>query len=342
MIAYDAFVNIAAGRILNYLPQEDYKGATVERISTVKNNGEKLNGIFVRKAGSDIAPTMYMEEYYNEYRDGKPLEDVLKAVAENYAAVDRMPPDVERAKVTDWEVAKDHIFPRLVGTEHNGEYLKDKVYLPASDLAEMFQIRALTLPDGTFGFIPVTENIQRMLGVSTDEIAEAALTNMRVQEPASLRSLNEVMERILGMPVPEPAAGLYVLTNQSGVNGASVILDPAVARAAKETIGDYYILPSSVHEVLLIPKGDLEIENLEEMVMEVNETTVDLQEQLSDHVYEVDPENFSLIRAMGKEQTEKLEVSGPQEEDRDQEQDFPDPDMQKEKPDAPKPKGMSL
>ena len=81
---------------------------------------------------------------------------------------------------------------------------------------------------------------------------------------------------------------MYVLTNESKLNGAACILYENVLYDFAQKLGaDLYILPSSVHEVILLPKLSMfEKDELVNMVKEVNTEGVAADEVLSDHVYE--------------------------------------------------------
>ncbi len=86
---------------------------------------------------------------------------------------------------------------------------------------------------------------------------------------------------------------MKVLTNSKRSSGAVCILYPGVLEevAAERMGGDFYIIPSSVHEVILLPDdGRLLEENLKEMIFEVNRTKVDPEEVLSDNLYYYDAE----------------------------------------------------
>ena len=88
------------------------------------------------------------------------------------------------------------------------------------------------------------------------------------------------------MPPAIDEEQMYVLSNSIKVNGASAVLDAKMMEDIAEKVGDFYILPSSIHELLVVPvKSGMDVESLENMVCEVNATQVQLEERLSDHVY---------------------------------------------------------
>ena len=98
----------------------------------------------------------------------------------------------------------------------------------------------------------------------------------------------EMMETFFDMNVYEDSAfPMYVATNVFKMNGACILLYDGVLKKFAEKIGsDFYILPSSVHEVIFVPaNGDMDARYLIQMVKEVNATEVAPDEVLSDNVY---------------------------------------------------------
>ena len=82
----------------------------------------------------------------------------------------------------------------------------------------------------------------------------------------------------------------YVITNSNGINGASVILYTDILKEIGGFLGeDYYLLPSSIHEMLAIPvSAPMDEKEMHEMVEEVNRSCVVSEEILSDSVYRYD------------------------------------------------------
>ena len=98
--------------------------------------------------------------------------------------------------------------------------------------------------------------------------------------------------------IPDVPDTMFVLTNDTKVNGAAAILNDDTRQEIADKVGDFYVLPSSVHETLIIPKdAGMELRDLEQMVQEVNQTQVAPQERLSDHVYEYDAKEHELFRS---------------------------------------------
>ena len=100
--------------------------------------------------------------------------------------------------------------------------------------------------------------------------------------------------------------GCPVLSSRQKVNGAAAILNDDTRQEIADKVGDFYVLPSSVHETLIIQKdAGMELRDLEQMVQEVNQTQVAPEERLSDHVYEYDAKEHELFRSDRAEERAK-------------------------------------
>jgi hypothetical protein len=275
-----------------------------------------LDGIVIQNEGSNIAPNIYINHFYEDYENGRSMDSIVDAIADI-----RMEHDVagnfDIAKVLDWEEAKDHITCKLVNAQENEQYLSDKPFTEVEDLAVIYQI-AMSRDEKGSATITVHNGIMERFGIDVETLHQTALANMDTLMPAKFTSMQSVMEEMmlpdmmneLGISaeeakdmllsnVPDDAPGLYVLTNDNKVNGAACILNPEVREQIAEQLGgDFYVLPSSIHETLIMPKtADSDYRELENMVQEVNATQVEPEERLSDHVYEYDTEAHEFMRS---------------------------------------------
>ncbi len=103
---------------------------------------------------------------------------------------------------------------------------------------------------------------------------------------------------------------MMVLTNSNSVNGAAVIFYPEVLEKIGEKMGaDYFILPSSVHEVLILPDaGNWSVRDLENMVKEVNNGEVAAKDRLSYDVFNYDSKEHHFEKARDHEARVKGEA----------------------------------
>ena len=104
--------------------------------------------------------------------------------------------------------------------------------------------------------------------------------------------LGELTSLIPGMDeMPEQEEIMYVLSNHSNTNGASVIMDIYTLKDIYKQIGEFVMIPSSIHEWIIIRKRDAQdLDEIRSMINEVNSTQVDPRDQMSDHPYTFDGE----------------------------------------------------
>ena len=142
-----------------------------------------------------------------------------------------------------------------------------------------------------------------MNAVMTDMMVPQIMSDYGVDREEAIKMVNDMV------PTDDK---LFVLTNNQKLNGAAALLDEKMMEQIAERVGnDFYILPSSVHEVLIVPKeAGMDFKDLEAMVQEVNATQVAPQDKLSDHVYQYDIETREVFRAdRAEEHQQKKEVA---------------------------------
>lgn len=174
--------------------------------------------------------------------------------------------------LNDWEKAKEIVYPILVNYEWNQES-PNFMIRRFDDLAVMFYLR---FDEETTA--KLSKDWIKANGIDVAELFETAMENMR-------KDTGEPLEDFLGMPI---------LTNRERKFGAAEILDWKVRQNIYNKFGEVYLVPSSIHEWILMPAKDVSSEDLNRMVKEVNKAKVDEREWLSDHVYKLE-ESGALI-----------------------------------------------
>ena len=312
---YEEFKQEVADRIRNFLP-EKYADADVSIQTVVKNNDQKLDGLMVKLEDSNIAPNIYLNQFYEQHEDGRPMDEILAAIAD-VRTQHEMSQDFDVTRLTDFDSVKDRITCRLVNAEQNAEYLEDKPHTMVDDLAVTYHIAIGKEESGTMS-APITNRLMEGYGVDVEQLHKIALDNMDALTPASFKTMTETMvemmlpdmmrsgmteeearDAIATMVPPTQDDMMFVLSNEDKLHGAAVILNDKVMDDITEKLGaDFFILPSSVHEVLIVPKTDqIDLQTLESMVQDVNATQVAPEERLSDHVYAYDVKEHELFRA---------------------------------------------
>lgn len=311
-MGFEEFKNEVVGRVLDFLP-ESFRGAEVGLNVVTKPNDIKLTGLTIRKAGSNIAPTIYLEEFYSQIESGDNFSLVMKRIAD--VRIAHEVEDVDLETILDFNNCKDRILPRLYGSEMNREVCNNRVYTKIEDFVVMYIVDMGVVSDGTMS-IPIDSKIIEAWGISIAELHQIAIENQHSRHKGTLKTMFEVMKDLLypemlndmdgdeemadamfGQMFSTPGGEMYIISNESNFNGSSMILDSEFMNKVAEKIGgEFYILPSSIHEVIAVPKSEvLDTEYLATMVYEINRSQVAESDRLSDHVYTYTREN-GLVR----------------------------------------------
>lgn len=261
-----------------------------------KNNGVKRQGITIAQKGINISPTIYLEEYYEKFINGCALETIVQDILRLYHEV-RLQKSWNEDKINSYEAIEERIVYRLVNKEANTKLLNEIPYVPYLNLAIIFYVMLEVNEHGTACMLIRNEHLE-MWKVSTDDIYNRAKENTWKILPSEFHTMRAMMETYnkkgsyVGMDI------LHVLTNKVRGFGASTILYEGTLEMIADFLEDnYYVLPSSVHEVIIVseteaPWGGV---GLSEMVKEINHTQVDEEDILSDTAYYYDREKKKLL-----------------------------------------------
>ena len=296
MLNYEEFKDAVASRIKEFLP-DSYQDATISIVSVLKNNSLRLDGLTVRREGETVCPNIYLNQFYEQYEDGREFENILSEIARIRQSHEG-PLDLDVAAITDWEQVKTKVLIKLVNSAQNAEYLEGKPHKDIADLSAIYYIDLGTDICGNMTTV-ITDALLSQYGVSVEELHQTAVQNMGSK--ARFCSMFEVLTELMGENAPNDEQmlsdnAMFILSNDTKINGFSVFLCPEVMDDVAEKVGtDFYILPSSVHEGLVIPRNPgIELDSLLSMVKEVNATQVSQEERVSDHVYRYSYVNHCL------------------------------------------------
>lgn len=282
--------------VVNSVQKELHGREKVEVHRVLRNNNRQLDGLMVMREGSSIAPALYLNEYYSEYKNGCPLGSIVGEITDFYRSGKDNTKGIDIGFYKNYPDVRSHIFPKLINYERNSAFLEQVPYVRFLDLAVTFYCR---IEDERLGnlVIQVYHSHTALWNVSVDELYAEALKNSQKKLPLELKSMNDLMGELMAgnidslddtdIDVTLVDDQMYVLTNFLRHFGAAVILYPGVLSRFGMAVGcDFYILPSSVHEVILLPaKSCYEKNRLQELVAHVNRTQVAAEDYLSDTVY---------------------------------------------------------
>ena len=309
-----------------------------------KNNGVELDGVVICKKDQKIAPNIYLNTYYDMYREGMSISNIISNIIEiYYNALDNRFVSTFELDFS-FESIKDSIVYKVVNYENNIEMLKNIPYIKFLDLAIIFQCSVESSMDG-LASVRITNEHIKSWGITTEMIYMIAKKNTPRLFPLVLKNMEDVLSELMGSKkigrISDCINGehkdvfmeddgcyfnnkgnknlknkcvsdelddmldrvdlnrsfdMYVLSNIYGINGASAILYKGVlSKFADRLMKDLYIIPSSVHEVIVIPKRkEWGVGMLKEMVYDVNINQVPIEDVLANSVYEFSRENSEL------------------------------------------------
>lgn len=267
---------------------QDKLGETYEirKVDVVKNNGIRLTGVTLKKKPGNVAPTVYLDSLYQDYQEGLSMQDIVSDILFRYKdQLVEMHLDMDFFH--DFEQVKERIFCKLVHYGRNRERLRDYPHIRWHDLAITFYYAMEQSFIGKASIAIHSDHI-RMWDQTADTLYALAQKNMGSRMPELLVSMQELMEEMTGLDVKRDYhVPMYVLTNREKIFGASALLYSKKMRKLAETLkSDLLILPSSIHEVLLLPDDrEKPYDYYRAMVREVNMAQVDPEEILSENLY---------------------------------------------------------
>lgn len=258
----------------------------VEKQEVLKNNGVTSIGLAIRKTDENVAPIIYLEEFYKKYLLGKTVEALSDLLIEKSRSAPSAPIWNYEA-IMDFRAIRSRIVYKLINAKKNEKMLQEVPNLPMLDFAIVFY---LMIPAGESENCSVLIRNAHMnlwkLPISV--LYQCAKENTQRLCPAIFLPLAEFIEDLAGETVEK--SPVFVLSNEMGMNGAAAILYPGMPGRIYDILKrNYYLLPASIHEFLVVPEDDaVRPEDLMSMVKEVNETQIRKEELLSNHIYYFD------------------------------------------------------
>ena len=266
-------------------------GRTLYVREATKNNGKERKGVVFCEPGVNVSPTIYLEEYYERYRQGCSLEQVADQIMSLYSHV-RMQHSWEGEFVTKYVNVRPRLIYQLISRERNRELLLQVPHFPCLDLAIVFHVLVDMKEEDRIATMLVRNEHLKWWRVTREEIYREACANTQKLLPERFTTLYAVLAGSGEEPgaleegPEEPGGSMYVLSNCIRNFGAAAVLYRNVLKnIGKYLEEDFYVLPSSVHEVIIVPDSSAPSwQETAAIVKEINETQVREEEVLSDAV----------------------------------------------------------
>lgn len=329
----EEFFKFVEQNIKAHFPME-YQDVIIKSVNNIKANCGELHGLQISRMGESLNPILYLDEYYEMYKSG---EMGLFHIMENLVGVfikaeeNKKGKDVNSMveKFMSYDTVKRNLCMRLCEYVSNKEYLQGRVYTREGDFARTYHV-LLERNDSESFSISVTDDLLERWGKTKEELHQDALQADIPENRPVLYHIEEVMLEILKELDHDPVdflkkdsledirsgLSIWVLTNERRLNGAAMITHQEVLEKIGKMFGeDYYVLPSSQHEMILVPAEGADPVYLHEMVKEINQREVAAVDWLSDrvqyydtteHVLENALDRVERIEKQQKKQSEKI------------------------------------
>ena len=265
------------------------KGYVVSFTERKKNNVGDKCGIQIRKKDSEIGVIVYIDGYIadieNEMLNVDRAADEIVQRIEDKAVLGYYSDVQEFAKIVN---SKESILGNvrylLVNKKWNEADLDSYPHKDYLDLAVLYEVRNKNASMS----VKITNDIMQNFGITFEELDKAANNNRDSYVAQDMFSMMVSLMPISTEEIKEMKGGpqMYVLTNEWKLKGASALLYPELIEdIAQEENSDLIVIPSSIHEILIVEASGMDKDGISQMVQEVNSQKVDEQERLSDHAY---------------------------------------------------------
>lgn len=285
MMNFEEFCSYVESNILDVLGSKEERTASVKEV--LKNNSVVLKGLMIVENESNISPTIYLEDFYEQMVvEEKSEEEILEEIASAYERFRKEVPDFDAHR----DLREEKIIGVLVNREHNEELLKSIPSVVVNDSLVVIFKYLVDVNSNGIGTVTITDYFAELKGYSEKDLMRLALYNTPKLLEFELRNMLDVicdMQDINPEEVGISELPMYVISNQHKKFGAFCLLYPEVREQLLNRFdSDLVILPSSVHELIIIPtEDDMSMRDMDRMVQEVNATQVVMQEQLADRAF---------------------------------------------------------
>lgn len=314
---YEEFAEDVRARV-EEMAQEEIPDCVVTIRNVVKNNSVRRKALSIVRKDEKATPTIYIREFYEDYKEGRDIEDICEEIFDTYkSGLDRFKDEINMEEFLDFGKIRDQIYFKLINQEMNEQLLKDVPWRSYLDLGIVYFV-SVSADECSATVLIHNEHLINW-GLTEEDLYEVAYENTIKKRKASILQMKDiikdmVIERITGSAdilaedteydgkskdeieemVEEEIEKIkkrqpmemFILTNDIKTNGAICMTYPNVLKDfANEQEMDLFIIPSSVHEVILVPKKDGSAKRLNEILNDVNQNSVDPIEILSNRIY---------------------------------------------------------
>lgn len=280
---YQEFITLIEKAFSDKLDAQNFQ---LQKIT--KNNGVTYDGLIITQSGFNISPMIYLLPYYNRYLEGDSMDKICNDILSCYQK--NLPKqDFDSTLYTDFEKAKERIVYRLVNYKRNEVLLKKIPHVKYLDFAVIFYCLLNSSCNEQANILIYNHHLS-FWNIDTDTLFSIARENTPRLLPVQMEDMTSIILSMMGYPslhLADLDYPMYVLTNKYRTNGATVLLyDGLLSELSNHFKSDLIIIPSSVHEILILPtEPPHDPEAFRTMIAQVNNTELTEEEILSDNAY---------------------------------------------------------
>lgn len=272
------------------------------RFDSINSPDGQNERLVVSVGDSKMSMAFRLREIFRDVENGEDMDHAVdrmcNTIKESIEVIETKEQAVKDF-VTDYEKVKDNTYLRLVPGD--SPILGDTPHKKVEDMALVVSIALVDFSDENGkSVVVVSKPLMEMYGIDEQQLFADAEKNSLSYEPVVFTPLGDMIKNLIQAEnLPDPAdEGIiaYIATNRSGFHGASVVSYPDFCEKAAETMGgSFYLLPSSVHEFILIKDdGTPKAKDLNKMIKNVNETVLEPRDFLSNQCYHYDAKSKTL------------------------------------------------
>lgn len=273
--------------IRNALSKKLGDGYSISIRQVLKTN-QKLDGLTILQEGNIISPAIYLDPFYQDLENGASIDDVVKDILQIYSSTKMYPNHFDVTSIQNFDYVKGRLFVELVNRHLNQELLQDVPYsLFLDDFAITVRCMVTIRAEENASFL-VHNGHLGMWHIGQEELLALAIQNTRELLGIDLRNMGDFMKEFFPDPVMEKTVDtpLWIMTNRKKLYGAATVLFDDALKDFADTHGDFYVIFSSVHEILLLPTPDSSsMDDITKMNQDVNAAQVQEDEILGTKAY---------------------------------------------------------
>ena len=285
-------------------------------LQTVEKMNETYEALTIKPENSDIGVNINANELFRAYRDGMDYDRLVDGAVNKARDALENSPNFNIDAFKDYDKMKETLAMEVVSAERNADLLETVPHKNMEDMAVVYRF-VVSTDVGETGSVLVTNKMLDQYGITPEQLHADAMKNAPEVRPMEIKGMGEVLAEqmgienaeMLGFAIPPEQDQMLVASVKGNVHGAGVLAyEDFMDKASDRVGGSFFILPSSIHEILIIPdNGQFDLKSLENMVREVNATTVDPVDKLTDNVYHYDAQDkvFELGEKYVERQNQK-------------------------------------